>query len=488
MNTPHWLERGMKLLRSRTQTKDGNAKPMVSSPQDDRLTKDRIEASIKQREQVLPERVLRKVMKELQNIIDPQVSEIEGGRRAKVFSQWYLQSSAPQRLDVWRLISEFFGPDAKKVMAAKDEYTQAFGTAEEGAAEIKLRRSLISPRTRLFQRFAAFEGGLRFLMDMRAEMLPLLKTNKSLAALDVELETLFSTWFDVAFLELRQLSWNSPASLIEKLIQYEAVHFIKSWADLKNRLDSDRRCYGFFHPNLPQEPLIFVEVALLEEMAQSITPLLDENAAPENLQKASVAIFYSISNTQPGLKGVGFGDSLIKRVVEVLKSEFPRLKTFATLSPIPGLRPWVLKNIDALLQRLSDKELAALLKSVGLEFNQFADFVKLLEHGEAMQNNPLLQSFLMRAAAVYLGQTLGETGPLDAVAKFHLHNGARVERINWDADPSSKGAKQSWGIMVNYQYDLKKLDRHRQLLAKGVISTSSAVQNLFLPAPQKTAS
>jgi len=261
------------------------------------------------------------------------------------------------------------------------------------------------------------------------------------------------------------------------------VHFIKSWADLKNRLDSDRRCYGFFHPNLPQEPLIFVEVALLEEMAQSITPLLDENAAPENLQKASVAIFYSISNTQPGLKGVGFGDSLIKRVVEVLKAEFPKLKTFATLSPIPGLRPWVLKNCDALLQRLSDKEQSALLKSLGLESSQFSDFLKLLEPGEVMQKNPLLQSFLMRAAAVYLGQTFGENGPLDAVAKFHLHNGARVERINWDADPSSKGAKQSWGIMVNYQYDLKKLDRHRQLLAKGVISTSSGVQDLFLPAP-----
>jgi malonyl-CoA decarboxylase len=483
MNTPHWLERGMMLLRSKTQPSATNTKPALNSLQDDHVTKERIEASIKKREQVLPERTLRKVMKELQNVIDPQVSEIEGGRRAKVFSQWYLKASAPQRMDVWLLISEFFGPDAKKVMAAKDEYTQAFGTPEEGAAEIKLRRSLISPRTRLFQRFAAFEGGLRFLMDMRAEMLPLLRSNKALAALDVELESLFSTWFDVAFLELRQLSWNSPASLIEKLIQYEAVHFIKSWADLKNRLDSDRRCYGFFHPNLPQEPLIFVEVALLEEMAQSITPLLDENAAPENLQKASVAIFYSISNTQPGLKGVGFGDSLIKRVVEVLKAEFPKLKTFATLSPIPGLRPWVLKNCDALLQRLSDKEQSALLKSLGLESSQFSDFLKLLEPGEVMQKNPLLQSFLMRAASVYLGQTFGENGPLDAVAKFHLHNGARVERINWDADPSSKGAKQSWGIMVNYQYDLKKLDRHRQLLAKGVISTSSGVQDLFLPAP-----
>ena len=178
MNTPHWLERGMMLLRSKNQSGVVSAKPALSSLPDDRATKDRIEASIKQREQVLPARLLRRVLKELQNVIDPQVSEIEGGRRAKLFSQWYLKASAPQRLDVWLLISEHFGPDAKKVMAAKDEYTQAFGTPEEGSAEIKLRRSLISPRTRLFQRFAAFEGGLRFLMDLSAEMLPLLKTNK----------------------------------------------------------------------------------------------------------------------------------------------------------------------------------------------------------------------------------------------------------------------------------------------------------------------
>ena len=481
MNTPHWLERGMMLLRSKTQPSATNTKPALNSLQDDHATKERIEASIKKREQVLPERTLRKVMKELQNVIDPQVSEIEGGRRAKVFSQWYLKASAPQRMDVWLLISEFFGPDAKKVMAAKDEYTQAFGTPEEGAAEIKLRRSLISPRTRLFQRFAAFEGGLRFLMDMRAEMLPLLRSNKALAALDVELESLFSTWFDVAFLELRQLSWNSPASLIEKLIQYEAVHFIKSWADLKNRLDSDRRCYGFFHPNLPQEPLIFVEVALLEEMAQSITPLLDENAAPENLQKASVAIFYSISNTQMGLKGVGFGDSLIKRVVQVLRDEFPKLKVFATLSPIPGLRGWMAKNAQALLDRLPEQERAALMKSLSQKEYNPQEIFKAIDSLDTWQDNENVKRFLLQSAAVYLGQTLVDHHPADAVARFHLGNGARIERLNWFADPSTKGAKQSWGIMVNYLYDLKKLDKNRTALTQGKIAVSSAVEDLFLP-------
>ena len=238
-------------------------------------------------------------------------------------------------------MSEQFAPDPKKLKAVREHYEAAQGTSEEGQAEIRLRKALVSPRTRLLQRFAVFPEGMRFLVDLRAELLPQLKSDKRLLALDAELENLFSTWFDVAFLELRRISWDSPASLIEKLIKYEAVHDIRSWADVKNRLDSDRRCYGFFHPRLDGEPLIFVEVALMDEIADCITPLLDEAAAPTDLAKATTAIFYSISNTQAGLRGVSFGDSLIKRVVETLKGEFPRLKTFATLSPIPGLRAWL---------------------------------------------------------------------------------------------------------------------------------------------------
>jgi malonyl-CoA decarboxylase len=180
--------------------------------------------------------------------------------------------------------------------------TKSQDPTEQGQAEIALRKALVSARTRVLQRFSVPEGGMRFLVDLRAELLALPKSDKRFAALDAELEHLFSTWFDVAFLELRRLSWDSPASLLEKLIQYEAVHDIRSWADLKNRLDSDRRCYGFFHPRMPNEPLIFVEVALLDKMA-GITPLLDETAAPVDLAKATTAIFYSISNTQTGLKG-----------------------------------------------------------------------------------------------------------------------------------------------------------------------------------------
>ena len=228
------------------------------------------------------------------------------------------------------------------------------------------------------QRFSADATGIRFLVNLRAEMQPALKADKRLQALDVEMEYMFSTWFDVGFLELRRISWDSPASLVEKLIKYEAVHDIKSWADVKNRLDSDRRCYGFFHPRLPDEPLIFVEVALVDALADSITPLLDESADAADLNTATTAIFYSISNTQDGLRGVSFGDSLIKRVVETLKAEFPRLKTFATLSPIPGFRSWLGKHAASQLDRLSDTERQELGRAVGFEPVTAAHFLSLI--------------------------------------------------------------------------------------------------------------
>jgi malonyl-CoA decarboxylase len=295
---------------------------------------------------------------------------------------------------------------------------------------------------------------MRFLLDLRAELLPQLKSDRRLLALDAELESLFSTWFDVAFLELRRISWDSPASLIEKLIKYEAVHDIRSWADVKNRLDSDRRCYGFFHARLDGEPLIFVEVALTGEISASITPLLDEGAAPADLVRATTAIFYSISNTQTGLRGVSFGDSLIKRVVETLKAEFPRLKTFATLSPIPGLRQWMAKNAPASLMAALDDPLALGPKSP-----------------ERAQ--------LLAWAARYLGKETDKGKPCDPVARFHLGNGARVERLNWAADPSPKGLKQSFGLMVNYLYDLKRLDKHRAMLSQGQIPISGAIEDLY---------
>lgn len=476
MNATTWLSSKINLLLN-------SASAFAELPQvDDRSTRERLGATLRQKTEALSPRSLRRTLTLLQAVVDPRVSEVEGGRRAKALADWYAKAQGAERQDLWLLISEQFGPDALKVRAARDDYDAALGTVEEGPAEIRLRRALVSPRTRLLQRFAASSGGMRFLVDLRAELLPHLKGNKRLLALDAELENLFSTWFDVAFLELRSISWDSPASLVEKLIKYEAVHDIRSWADLKNRLDSDRRCYGFFHPSLPNEPLIFVEVALLHEMADNIMPLLDELAAPEDLQKATVAIFYSISNTQGGLKGVSFGDSLIKRVVETLRAEFPKLKTFATLSPIPGLRSWLSKNADQLIAQLNQKEQTALGREISFEPPTAAHVLAALEQAQvlaALSLKSSLRLFLTRAGAQYLGQAKAGDLVLDPVARFHLGNGARIERINWFADPSVKGIKQSYGLMVNYLYDLKRIDKHRLMLEKGVAPASGDVEGLY---------
>ena len=452
-------------LQNSVQRLIGNALGSAIKPQQgsDVSTTKAVVASASPRTLPPPPRALRKPLLQLQSIVDPKVSEVEGGRRAESFSIWYAGIPQVQKEEIWMLISEYFGPDVSEVSGARLAYEEALGTAEEGTAEIRLRRSLISPRTRLMQRFAAYSGGMR------------------LVALDAELEQLFSTWFDVAFLELRRLSWDSPASLVEKLIQYEAVHDIRSWGDLKNRLDSDRRCYGFFHPSLPNEPLIFVEVALLNEISDSITPLLDEAAAPQDIKKSTVAIFYSISNTQTGLKGVSFGDSLIKRVVQVLRDEFPKLRTFATLSPIPGFRSWATKNMDELISKLDEKESASLGKAMGLKSKPTSqEFLTACEDVTTWDEKSELRQFLTRCAATYLGATKAGSSPFDAVARFHLSNGARIERLNWGADPSNKGVKQSFSLMVNYLYDLKRLDKHRKALNEGEIPCSPAIQELIL--------
>lgn len=456
----------------------GKTKPAQDKPAPVRSSRERLSATLRKKEEALSPRVLRRTLTELQAIVDPSVSEVEGGKRACGVAQWYSKATPEQRQDCWLLMSEQFAPDASRVKAAREQYEAAVGTPDEGAAEIHLRKTLVSPRTRLLQRFAVYPEGMRFLVDLRQEMLPALKSNKRLLALDAELENLFTTWFDVAFLELRRISWDSPASLVEKLIKYEAVHDIKSWGDVKNRLDSDRRCYGFFHPRLPDEPLIFVEVAFMNEIATSISPLLDEAAEAVDLRKATTAIFYSISNTQPGLKGVSFGDSLIKRVVETLRADFPKLKTFATLSPIPGFRSWLGKNANRMLEQTPEKMRTQLGRAVGFESAGAEHVLAALEQAPSLPERSVLRQWLLACVAHYLGKELSDGRPVDPVARFHLGNGARVEQINWAADLSTKGLKQSHGLMVNYLYDLRKLDRHRQALAQGRLAVSDSVEKL----------
>jgi malonyl-CoA decarboxylase len=445
-----------------------------------RSTQARLRATLRQEGEALSPRLLRRTLQELQAIMDPRVSEVEGGRRATEMAAWYANSPAAQRRDMCLLMSEQFVADAEKVKQAQATFAAAVGTADEAVAQVHFRRATVSPRRRLLQRFSVYPGGVQFLVDMRADMLPFLRSDKRLLALDVEMEYMFSTWFDVGFLELRRISWDSPASMIEKLIKYEAVHDIKSWADVRNRLDSDRRCYGFFHPRLPDVPLIFVEVALADAMVAGITPLLDEHAAAADPGKATTAIFYSISNTQPGLRGVSFGDSLIKRVVETLKHEFPKLRVFATLSPIPGFRSWLVANAAAMLEALGDKERALLGRAIGSDPLTPAGFLAAAEAALELPEKSPVRLMLLQCAAHYLGKGMKDAKPIDPVARFHLGNGARIERLNWAADPSAKGLKQAYGLMVNYLYDLNRLDKHRSQLAQGKIPVSGTVQDLFM--------
>jgi len=451
----------------------------AGAPVGSRSSSERLVGTLRRKGEAMSPRALRHTLAELRAVVDERVSEVEGGRRASVFAQWYAAAPAAERHDCWLLMSEQFVADPQVIKLAQTRFAAAVGTPDEAVAEVQYRRATVSPRLRLLQRFSAFAQGVRFLVDLRAEMLQHLRADPRLQALDVEMEYMFSTWFDVGFLDLRRISWDSPASLIEKLIKYEAVHDIKSWADVKNRLDSDRRCYGFFHPRLPDDPLIFVEVALLHEVAAGITPLLDESAAVEDLNKATTAIFYSISNTQAGLRGVSFGDSLIKRVVETLKIEFPRLKTFATLSPIPGFRAWLGKNASTMLDRLDDKSRAELANEVGHETVTTTELLAGADRALELDEKSLLRRMLLRCAAYYLSRALADGKPIDPVARFHLGNGARIERLNWAGDPSAKGLKQSYGLMVNYLYDLKRLDRYRANLLQGKVPASAGIEEFL---------
>ncbi len=494
MNTPSWISRGIFQRKAQAEPAQGadqasekkgpdtpakQAEAASKKGASSRSTHDRLHAQLRQRDEALSPRLLRRALDDLRAIIDDRVSEVEGGRRAQTLARWYTDANLERRRDLWLLMSEQFVADPQRVKKAQAQFSKAVGTADEALAEVEYRRATVSPRRRLLQRFSVFPDGIRFLVEMRAEITPFLKSDKRLQALDVEMEYMFSTWFDVGFLDLRRITWDSPASLIEKLIQYEAVHDIKSWADMKNRLDSDRRCYGFFHPRLPGVPLIFVEVALVEKIAASITPLLDESADAADPTKANTAIFYSISNTQVGLRGVSFGDSLIKHVVETLKGEFPHLKTFATLSPIPGFRNWYTRNCASVLASLSPKELTELGRAVGFEPPTPEHISGALDKVLELPEASAVRKFLLRAAAQYLGRELTSGRPTDPVARFHLGNGARVEQLNWAADPSNKGLKQSYGVMVNYLYDLKKLDRHRAQLWQGKVAVSSDVAALL---------
>ncbi|MCX7164347.1 MAG: malonyl-CoA decarboxylase [Betaproteobacteria bacterium] len=407
--------------------------------------------------------------RQLAECAEAKGGEVSARTRAAALAQTYLELEDDGRHAFLRLISLEFGPAPARVAAAHEAYQRAVGTERQWDAETGLRAALRSARIRILTQFNAIPQGVKFLVDLRADLLRYLDEDHELAPLDRELGSRLGAWFDVGFLELQRITWSSPALLLEKLIEYEAVHEIRSWADLKNRLDSDRRLYAFFHPRMPMEPLIFVEVALTDHLAGSVQALLDEHAPVFDSRRADTAIFYSISNTQAGLRGVSFGNFLLKRVIDDLQRDFPKLRHFATLSPLPGFSTWAGKNPQALAE-------------VGLEL----DVVQLAAGEWTTQPAATVRKVnaaLAQLAARYLTLAKASRGdgrlPLDPVARFHLGNGARLERVNPLGDASAKGLKQAFGVMVNYLYEVGDLEHNVEMFAgEGTIATSAAVRRL----------
>ncbi|MDO6564765.1 malonyl-CoA decarboxylase [Amphritea sp. 1_MG-2023] len=375
-------------------------------------------------------------------------NEVTARSRAVILGRSYLRLNEQGRSRFLLLLAEHYGVNNEQVETCFQQWQSA--PAEQRAEAVQqLRESLDPPRLRLLTQFNGLPEGVKFLVDMRAELLTLKKTYPQLTELEGDLKRLLIGWFDIGLLQLEQITWQSSAERLEKLIAYEAVHEIQSWDDLKNRLDSDRRCFAFFHPNMPNEPLIFVEVALVQGLADNIQTLLDEAAPLQDIQQADTAIFYSISNAQQGLAGISFGNFLIKRVVAKLQQEYPQLTQFSTLSPMPGFCRWLAKQDSAELEQLPGGKQWLQLKS---------DLDISVDQPPAEAREPLLN-----LACYYLSQAKKRGHfSADPVAHFHLTNGAQIAQLNWLADSSAKGLQQSAGIMVNYLYQLPHIESRSQ--------------------------
>ena len=380
--------------------------------------------------------------------------EASGSALALELIEEYQTLDRAKRAELFQGLLDDFGPDTELlqtvIAAYQDDPSPRSAEGFLKAAE--------SRRLDLFRLINTVPGGTRFLIKMREDLFVALRDNPDLQPVDRDFEHLFGFWFNKGFLELRQLDWETPAYILEKLIEYEAVHEIRDWNDLRRRLQSDRRCFAFFHPALPGEPLIFVEVALTSGLASSIQAVLNEPVA-EPGEKVDTAIFYSISNCHTGLRSVSFGDSLLKQVVGLLQDEIPTLKKFATLSPVPGFMRWLAQE---------NAPLADIVKSVAMTDGSQA----LEEHREQ----------LMRQCAKYLLYAKRGIYPADPVARFHLRNGAILHAMHWGADTSERGLRQSGGIMVNYLYEQAKLvNNHEAFVGTGMIPSSADITLLARP-------
>jgi malonyl-CoA decarboxylase len=368
------------------------------------------------------------------------------------------------------------GPDPKRVLQA----AMAYAEAPNARHLIALTQQAEPPRQELLRRLNRTPGGTAALVRMRRALLQRLPRQPEWLALEADLLHLFSSWFNPGFLQMRRVDWNSPAKLLEKIIHHEAVHAIDGWDDLRRRLQPDRRCFAFFHPQLPDEPLIFVEVALLPDMPEAIAPLIDKNSTPLPAERFRVAAFYSISNCEPGLRNVSLGNFLIKSVAEQLQRELPRIRSFCTLSPIPGFAAWLLAEPDF-------AALPMLRRHAAADFEAAREHLRQLTGGDlaalqrAATHEPLdkeAEAALLTLCAAYL-LYLSPTPEGDPVARFHLDNGARLERLNARGNMSAKGLKQSFGVMVNYLYDLDKIEASHEKFKQGEVARSRAVHTVM---------
>jgi len=392
----------------------------------------------------------------------------------------YRKLSKDQHVAFFTFLFEKLNPDTDLVMTA----AQNFAADSNARNYIRLQRVVESPRQELFRRLNRASEGTAAVVQMRRDLLQVLDKKPELTAVDFDMRHLLSSWFNPGFLKMHRVDWKSPAEVLEKLIQHEAVHAIDGWDDLRRRLQPDRRCFAFFHPQLPNEPLIFVEVALLPEVPAVIAPLVDKKAETnDQVSQFKVAAFYSISNCEPGLRGVSMGNFLIKRVAEQLHAEFPGLKTFVTLSPIPGFMDWVVAGAN-LGQGVPEDRLKPAIKAtrdqalatLKLDSQSWAERLSAGWHPD--QASKKENEALMSLASIYLGlASTGRDG--NPVAKFHLGNGAKLHQINWAGDLSRKGLRQSAGLMVNYLYDLSAVEDNHERFANGEVIFSRTVSKLM---------
>ena len=383
---------------------------------------------------------------------------------------------ASRALAIYRRLSEeekkrFFKRLAEDFAAEPEQIDSAYATYHEARDNRSLQTlfEACEPlRQELFRRLNFASDGTYELVNMRQDLLGLLREQPDLAPIDDDFAHLFGSWFNRGFLMLKRIDWNTPASILEKIIRYEAVHEIQDWDDLRRRLDArDRRCFAFFHPAIGDEPLIFVEVALHKGLPSRIQPILSgAEGGIEDPEDADSAAFFGISNCQTGLRGISFGNFLIKQVVQELSQELPQIKYFVTLSPVPGFAQWLAEQRQDEQWPPSVRDALAELDTPGWHQDK--------------QRQERLKAIIQPLAAHYLVNEKNRHGlPLNPVARFHLGNGAKLQRINWLGDISDKGLKQAAGLMVNYLYVLDDIERnHENYTAKATVACSSDVRDL----------